>query len=171
MTDKTYALTQEEAQTILDTLITNEVSIRNADQRTDVEKLAIGLVCLKYSTGGMTQRKIGETLGIPQATVHRYLHRAYQSVALPTVSQARQHALDVIDRQLEVWIPKSEAGDEKAANVVQKFLSERNRITGALSPIQVDQTVTEISPAERELHQLLEQQERDNKLQAAKVDA
>jgi predicted transcriptional regulator len=168
---KNVSLTQEEAQRILDSLNTDGISLRDAEDRTEVERLAIGLVCLKRNIEGKSQRIIGEEMGLPQATVSRYINRALQTVALPTVMEARVHAIEKVDRHLAIWEPRADTGDEKAAAVVAKFLEQRHKLTGAFSPVEVNQYVTEETQTEREMRLLLEQAERDNKMKAAQVDA
>lgn len=112
---------------------------------------------------GETLDSIASDLDISHGTAHTLKMRALDTIELPTTETARKTHLDQCDRILSVWMPKAEGGDEKAAAVVAKFLDLKAKVTGGYAPIQVETQVTEITAQERELQDMIAEQERANK--------
>jgi hypothetical protein len=112
-------------------------------------------------------RAIEKEMGLSLATVSRYKERALQAVMVPTVDAARKEELERLDTIIAVQWPQVEAGDEKATNIYLKVSERRAKLLGLDKPIEISQTVVEVTAAERELQDMLAQAERDAHMKAA----
>lgn len=157
-------LTYADAQALLDGLSLDNTEWRQWGKRSDGERLAIGLIILQRHMRGKSMRDIEKELGIPLATCQRYKQRALESIQIPTVETARKEELDRIDTIIATVWPAVESGDDKAINTYLKVSERRAKLLGLDKPIQIEQQVTEITAAERELQDLLAQAERDDAL-------
>lgn len=160
MSDK-YDLTFDEAKTLVDSLKLSPTDLRAYSKRSESERLALGIVILHKTMRGATIRDVEAELGIPRATVQRYKEKALRSVQLPTVDAARQEEIDRLDVIIKAIWPQAEAGDDKAIASYMKVSERRAKLLGLDRPIEVNQTVTEVTAAERELQEMLAQAERD----------
>lgn len=155
-------LSAQQVDEIIATVGLDNIKVADPAKLSPEVRMAIGVVILRRKTHGETQAKIAADLGISPATCSRYYRTALESVQLPGVTEAKKEMIEQIDSLLDVWIPMAESGDEKAAAVVLKFMERRAKLLGTDAPIEVSQTVVEVSQQERELQALLAQEERDN---------
>lgn len=92
---------------------------------------------------GLTERRIGEVLGVSKSEVHRLLAEA-NAEAVPDAAlvEARRNRIrTVVDGQLESWVPRSLKGDSAAALVVTRFLDRLAKLDGVDAPAKVDMTL------------------------------
>lgn len=160
-------LSFKDAEALIEQLKLDTSEWRTYSKRSESERLALGLVILQKVLKGKTMRDIEAETGIPLATAQRYKERALMSVQLPTVDAARQEELARLDAIIKAVWPMVETGDKDAIASYMKVSERRAKLLGLDRPIQIDQTVTEVSAQEMELKQLLAQAERDALVEAA----
>lgn len=166
---ETPELTYDDALKLVEALSVDKNDWRVWSKRSDGERLAIGLVVLQKHLKGKTLRDIEKELGIPYATCQRYKERALASIQLPTVDAARKEELDRLEAIIRAIWPAVESGDDKAIANYMKVSERRAKLLGLDRPIEVTQTVYEETAQERELRQLMEQAERDQKMEEARL--
>jgi len=159
-------LTLQEAQSIVNAL-DNPIEWRNYTKRSEPEKLALGVVILNRVMKGQTLRTIEAELNIPRATCARYRDKALEAIVLPTVDAARKEELDRLEKLIEAVWPLAASGDKDGIASYMKISERRSKILGLDSPIQIEQQVTEVTAAERELQEMLAQADRDAAVQQA----
>lgn len=164
MEKTSQSLTLEDAEKVVATLNLDTTEWRKWSQRSDSERLALGIIILQKHMRGKSLRTIEAEIGIPHSTCARYKDRALQSIQLPTVEAARKEELDRLDRIIEILWPAVEGGDEKATANYFKASERRSKLLGLDRPMEINQTVVEISAQEMELKALIAQSERDEKL-------
>lgn len=119
---------------------------------------------------GKSQRGIAEHFGMSQTRVHYFLKDFWQFYTLPLAEEHRKHEINIVDKVLDAWMVSAIAGDKDAAAVVAKFLDRRAKLTGSDAPVKVDATVVEVTAAERELQELLEQEARDQQVRESTME-
>lgn len=154
-------ITLAEAREIVDSMESPAVW-RSYSKRTEAERTAFGILILDRVMHGRSLRTIEQELGIPRATVARYRDLALSKVATPVVEEARKVELERIDALIDAIWDSAIAGDKDALNGYIKLSDKRAALLGLNKPIEVNQTVTEISKEEAELQAFLAQEERDN---------
>jgi hypothetical protein len=164
MTELKTELTLEDATKVVDALGLEGTVWRKWQDRSDSERLAIGIVILQKSMKGKSMRTIEKEMGIPLATCQRYKERALSSIQLPTVEQARAEEIQRLDALMEAVWPAADRGDKEAIASYMKISERKAKMLGWDKPIEITQTVTEITAAERELQEMLAQAERDAKM-------
>lgn len=162
-------LTYKDAVALVETLQADGIQWRHWSKRSDSERLAIGIVILQKHLKGKSMRTIGEELDVPYATCQRYKERALQAITLPTVEEARKEELGRLDAIIAAIWPRVEEGDKDAVASYMKVSERKAKMLGWDKPIEVNQTVTEISAQEMELKQIMEQAERDSKMQEMEI--
>lgn len=170
MSDR-YELTFEEAKALVDGLKLSPLDLRSYSKRSESERLALGIVILHRTMQGATIRDVEAELGIPRATVQRYKEKALMSIQLPTVDAARQEEIDRLDEIIRIVWPSVETGDEKAIASYMKVSERRAKLLGLDRPIEVSQTVVELTAQEAELQALLAQAERDAAMESARIES
>lgn len=169
MSEPKTELTLEDATKIVDSLGLDGTEWRHWSKRSDSERLAIGIVILQKSMKGKAMRTIEREMGIPLATCQRYKERALSSIQMPTVEQARSEEIQRLDAIMEAVWPMCENGDKDAIASYMKVSERKAKMCGWDKPIEITQTVTEVTQAERELQDMIAQAERDALLESAKV--
>jgi len=167
MSDKPE-LTYQDAQSIVDTLSLDPSAWTSYKQRSESERLALGVVILQKILKGKSLRTIEKELGIPRATVARYRDKALESIALPTVDAARKEEIERLDILMEAVWPSAETGDDKAIANYLKISERKAKLLGLDKPLEINSTVVEITAQERELQEMLAQAERDEKMAVEK---
>lgn len=162
-------LTYPEAQALIDTLSLDADAWKSYKQRSESERLALGVVILQKVLNGKSLRTIEKELGVPRATVARYRDKALSSIAIPTVDAARKEELERLDLLVEAVWPLAETGDNTAIANYLKISERRAKLLGLDKPIEISSTIVEITAQERELAEMLAQAERDAKLKAAEL--
>jgi Trp operon repressor len=162
-------LSIEDAIALVDGLSIDKTEWRHWSKRSDAERLAMGCIILQKHMRGASMRQIEKEMGLSLATVSRYKERALQAVLVPTVDAARAEELERIDTIIAVQWPLVEAGDEKATNLYFKAAERKAKLLGLDRPIQIEQTVHEVTAQEAELQALLAQAERDALMEASKI--
>lgn len=158
-------MTIEQAQAMLEDMDLNPDDWKAYAKRSEPEKLALGVFILHLTMQGKSLRKIESETGIPRMTVSRYRQKALESIALPTVTEARVLEIERLEALIEAVWDRALTGDEKAIASYVKLSDRMGKITGTDKPIQVESTVVEVTAQERELQQLLDQAERDAAMQ------
>lgn len=167
-TDK-QMFTYDEAKKFLDTLNAAPVDWKAYARRSADERMAYGVNILQLTTvHGYSLRRIESELGIPRATAARYRAKALEAIATPVIENARAMELERLEELAEALWPAAISGDDKAANTYLKIMDKRIALLGLAKPIEVHQTVVEVTAAEMELQQLLAQAERDMAMEASK---
>lgn len=162
-------LTLEDATKVVDALGLEGTVWRKWQDRSDSERLAIGIVILQKSMKGKSMRTIEREMGIPLATCQRYKERALSSIQLPTVEQARAEEIQRLDAIMEAVWPMAETGDKDAIASYMKVSERKAKMLGWDKPIEISSTVVEITAQERELQEMLAQAERDASVEASKL--
>lgn len=162
-------LTYQDAQSIVDTLSLDANAWKSYKQRSESERLAIGVVILQKVLNGKSLRTIEKELGVPRATVARYRDKALESIAIPTVDAARKEELGRLDILVEAVWSLAETGDNTAIANYLKISERRAKLLGLDKPIEISQTVVEVTAAERELADMLAQAERDAKMKESEL--
>lgn len=165
----TTLLTFDEASKLIESLNLDQTEWRHWAKRTDGERLALGLVILQRHLKGKSMRTIESELGIPLATCQRYKERALASLQMPTVEEARREELERLEAIITAIWPSVESGDKDAIASYMKVSERKAKMLGWDKPIEINQTVTEISQQEMELKALLAQTERDMAIEEAKL--
>lgn len=155
-------LTLADAEAIVDGLSLEKADWKSYASRSDAERLAFGIIILQKHLKGKSLRQIEAEMGISLATVQRYKERALQAIVLPTVDAARKEEVDRLDTIITVLWPKVEQGDKEAIASYMKVAERKAKLLGLDKPVQVEATVTELTPAEAELRRLLDDQYKDN---------
>lgn len=158
MTDKPE-LTLQDAEAIVNALSIDQTEWRKWSDRSDGERLAIGVVVLQKHMRGKSLRQIEAEMGIPYSTVQRYKERALMAIMTPTVDAARKEELERLDTLITAVWPAAESGDDKAINTYLRLAERRAKLLGLDKPIQVESTVLEVTAAERELQDMIRQVE------------
>lgn len=89
---------------------------------------------------GLSERRIGEVLGISKSEAHRLLAEA-EAEAVPDAAlvEARRNRIRaVVDGQLESWVPRSLKGDPAAALAVTRFLDRLAKLDGVDAPTRTE---------------------------------
>lgn len=167
MTELKTELTLEDATKVVEALGLEGTVWRKWQDRSDTERLAIGIVILQRSMKGKSMRTIEKELGIPLATCQRYKERALSSIQLPTVEQARAEEVQRLDAIMQAVWPLCETGDKDAIASYMKVSERKAKMLGWDKPIEISSTVVEVTQQERELNDLLAQAERDAKMSEA----
>lgn len=159
--------TYDEAEAFLEELKIDPKEWKAYSRRTDAEKMAYGVLILQRTTvNGHSLRTVERDLGIPRATAARYRDAALGAIAAPIVEEARKLELERLDALAEAIWPLAVTGDDKALNNYLKIMDKKIQMLGLAKPTEINATVTEITAQERELQMLLEQAERDAKMEA-----
>jgi hypothetical protein len=155
--------TVQDAEKLLNSLETS-VDWTAYNQRSEKERMILGLVILNRTLKGHSLRKIEKELGISRMTVSRYRDKALAAIELPTADAARKLEIERLEALIEAVWPAAVTGDKEAIASYMKISERMGKITGTDRPIEITQTVTEITAAERELQEMLAQAERDAKM-------
>lgn len=115
---------------------------------------------------GKSQRAIGQHFGMSQGVVSKYLTEFWKTVTLPQAEEHRKREISIVDDLLDTWLPSAKNLDKDALAAAVKLLDRRAKLTGSDSPVKIDAQVVEVTAAERELQELLAQEERDQKVRA-----
>lgn len=163
------SLTYEEAAAEADKLNYTVTEWKNYTTRTKQERYILGVMILQQVLNGKSLRTIEKEMGIPRATVARYRDAALARVEAPIVEHARTVELDRLELLIEAVWDTAMRGDKDAIASYVKLSDKRAALMGLNRPIEINQTVTEITPQEMELKQLLAQTERDMALEEARL--
>lgn len=166
---KELDLTVQDAQAMLDTISLKPEDWKQYSQRSDAEKLALGVFILSLTMKGMSLRKIEEQTGIPRMTVSRYRDRALQAIALPTVDEARKLELERLEALVEAVWPLAITGDPAAISSYMKLSVRMGEITGTNKPTQVESVVLDITPQEQALQQLFAEAQKQQQLEELEI--
>lgn len=162
-------LTVEQAKSMLDKMDLKPEDWKAYALRSEAEKLALGVYVIHLTMQGKSLRKIEEETGIPRMTVSRYRQKALESIALPTVTEARTLEIERLEALIEAVWPAALTGDKDAIASYVKLSDRMGKITGTDKPIQVESTVTEITKEEAELQAMIAQAERDAAVEMDRV--
>lgn len=164
------SLTAQDAQTMLDNIQLNPEDWKAYRQRSDSERLALGVMCVNlHVSKGWTLRKIEQETGIPRTTITRYRDYALAKIALPTVDEARKLEVERLESLMEVWYPLALAGDKDALASYMKLSSRLGEITGTNKPTQVEAVVVEVTPQELEIQRLLNEAKQQQALEEMEI--
>jgi len=163
-------LTYEEATAEAAKLNYTPTEWKNYTVRTENERYILGVLILQKVLNGKSLRTIERDMGIPRATVARYRDKALTRIEAPIIEHARTVELDRLDMLIEAVWDNAMTGDKDAIASYVKLSDKRAALLGLNKPIEISQTVTEITPQERELQDLLAQAERDAKMEEAKLN-
>lgn len=161
--------TQEQAQAVIDSVNLDPAEWVAYEKRSEQERVAMGVVIIGRIARGQSLRVIERETGIPRATAARYRDLAYSKVVLPNVDDSRKLELDRIDAIIDILWPQIEQGDDKAISQYWKAVERRAKLLGTDRPIEISQTVTEISQQERELQDLIAQAQRDEAVRESEL--
>lgn len=115
----------------------NKIRKKNVQARLHEEE------ALALRRAGHGYAEIGRRLGLTRQGARAVVIRAYNTLSeeiMEETAKAREVELDRNDAILTTWWPLSQQGDEKAANIVLKALSQRHKILG-LEQTKVDATI------------------------------
>jgi len=112
---------------------------------------------------GMTLRQVGEKWGISHQTVHNWCGGDLKNRKSADVAEKRAHAAQQLAvARGEAWKIYRAAKDRGLTKVMDNALIRIESITmamakleGAIAPVRVDLTVTELTAAEQELQEML----------------
>jgi hypothetical protein len=162
MSTEKQTFTYEEAEAFLAELNLDPKEWKAHARRTDSEKLAYGVMILQRTVAhGQSLRTVEKELGIPRATAARYRDKALGAISTPLIEEARKLELERLDALAEAIWPLAATGDDKALNNYLKIMDKKIQMLGLAKPTEINATVTEITPQERELQEMLAQAERD----------
>lgn len=164
------ALTTEEAAAIV-AAIEGSSEWREMERRTPQQRLALGVVIVSKIMKGKTLRALEAEMGIPYVTISRYRDLALNAIVLPTVESARAEEIARLDILIGAVWDMAETGDKDAIASYIKLSDKKAALLGLNKPIEINQTVTEVSAQEMELQQLIAQEARDNAMREAELKA
>lgn len=166
-----YNISPQDAEFIVDSFKIDGVELRYGQHSklSPRDRAALAMHILHRRLNGERQTEIARSLDISDATVSRLKNEALDLIEVPTQDRARAEHIEWCDRIIDAFLPKAVLGDEKAAATVLKALGERAKSTGAYAPVEVTGTITEITPQEREMQDLIAQAERDAAMKAARL--
>lgn len=162
-------LTIEDAERLLTGLELSVEEWKSYGHRSEKERMIIGVVILSKILNGASLRTIEREMGIPRMTVSRYRDKALSAIQTPTVDEARKVELERLESLAEAVWKTALTGDKEAIASYLKISERVSKLLGMDKPIQIEQTVHEITAQEAELQQLLAQAERDAAMQESKL--
>jgi transposase-like protein len=119
---------------------------------------------------GKTYRTIAREFDCSHVTVMNLINQARAVSNAEAGARADGVELAMMEALRERWTAASLDPDPDIAGPATvhllKIADMRAKLTGAYAPVQVDATVVEVTAAERELQELIAQQERDNAVAA-----
>lgn len=162
-------LSVQEAQTMIDQIKLDPDSWKAYQKRTEAEKVALGVIVLNHILAGKSLRTIEKEIGLNRMTISRYRDKALQAIALPTVDEARKLEIERLEALIEAVWPTALTGDKDAIASYIKLSDRMGKITGTDKPLQVEQTITEVTQQEREMQILIMQAEQENEVKMGEL--
>lgn len=158
----------QEAYAAINSVLPEPGTFNFLTKHTKKERIPVALDMLRLRVKeGWTLERIAEHWGCTHPTVSNYLQLALSTYQEPIVDEARKAMVMRVERMIEVYTPLAAGGDAKAADVLGKYMDRLNKLLGLEKPIQVEQTITEVTAQERELQQMIAEAERQEKLKEA----
>lgn len=165
-------LSPKDVEHVVEELTFDKAALRfgGVNRLDDRSKLALAIHVLRRTIAGETQYEVAADLDISQPTVHRLRMLALDTIELPSQEQARRDLVNKCNDELAFYRKRrlSETDTSATDRMILHWEDMLAKATGAYSPVEVSQTVTVETQAERELRELLEQADRE---EAARVAA
>lgn len=156
-------ITVAEATELVYIMANNVGHIDGRKNRTEREQLALGVVFFnEWVANAKSQRTIAAQYGMSQAAVSRYINKAMDKYPPTSVAADRIRLIEMVDKRIEFCEQKAASGDDKYEGHLIKYIDQRAKLTAAYTPVEINANVVEESAADRELRELLAQQEREN---------
>jgi DNA-binding CsgD family transcriptional regulator len=111
---------------------------------------------------GLSHGAIAAKMKTNPRTVRRYIELEISERIQPSAQILREIELNRLDRYLEKLDPQIEAGDVKAIMAALRVAERRSNLLGLDSPVRIDAVITEVTPADLAMQELLNEVEARN---------
>lgn len=105
----------------------------------------------------VSMAKIAEELDISHETVRQIIIRTYREASAPVIEHERKRDIELIEQAIAVTWPRVKSGTHGAISDLEKLLNRRAKYLGLDAPTQVEASVTQSTPLDNSIAELLSQ--------------